>query len=165
MTMNIERKRSSAGSGPWIAAPLVALALLAVDAGAKSRHLAADNAVWRAECGTCHVAYPPALLPAAEWGRLMVSLDRHFGADAAVDAKAAAEIDAFQAANAGKAEGRTAAAEPRITTTGWFRKKHREVAAAVFRAASVKTPANCAACHPGAAAGNFDEHAVTIPRQ
>ena len=140
------------------------MALLAVDAEAKSWSVAADNATWRAECGSCHVAYPPALLPAAEWRQLMGSLDRHFGADASTTRRVAAEIDAFLAVNAGRGEGRPAAAEPRITTTRWFQRKHHEVSAAVFRTPSVKTAANCAACHPGAATGNFNEHAVRIPR-
>jgi hypothetical protein len=148
----------------WIAMPLLGLALPAPDAGAKSRRNAADNATWRAECGSCHVPFPPALLPAGEWSALMGGLDRHFGVDASIDAKAAAEISAFLAANAGRGEARAAGAEPRITTTRWFRHEHGKLAAATFAAPGVKTAANCAACHPGAAKGDFDEHAVRIPR-
>jgi diheme cytochrome c len=162
--MNIERKRFRFDLTAWITASLLALSLLALGAEAKSQKFAADNATWRAECGTCHVAYPPALLTAPEWRQLMGSLDRHFGADASVDAKAAAEIDRFLAASAGRGEGRDAGAQPRITATRWFRNKHDEVSGAVFRSATVKTAANCAACHPGAATGDFNEHAVRIPR-
>ena len=161
--MNIDRKRRLFDLVVWITSSLLALSLLAIDAQAGSRNLAADNATWRAECGSCHVAYPPALLPAADWRRLMGSLARHFGADAAIDAKAAAEIEAFLAGNAGRGEGASDAA-PRITTTRWFRHEHGQLSAAVLGSPKVKTAANCAACHPGAASGNFDEHAVTIPR-
>lgn len=163
--MKIERRRFPPGPATWITAPLLALALLAADVDAKSRSLAADNAAWRAECGSCHVAYPPALLPAVEWRQLMGSLDRHFGADASLDARVRAEVDSFLAVSAGRGEGRIADAQPRITTTRWFRHEHDEVSAAVFRSSRVKTAANCAACHPGAATGNFDERAVRIPRQ
>jgi cytochrome c553 len=162
--MKFERKHRSFAAILWIAALLPSASLLAVAAEAKSQSLAADSATWRAECGSCHVAYAPALLPTVEWRQLMRSLDRHFGADASIDAKTAVEIDRFLAANARRGEGRAAEAQPRITTTRWFRHEHDEVSAAVFRSPSVKTPANCAACHPGAAAGNFDEHAVGIPR-
>jgi hypothetical protein len=94
----------------------------------------------------------------------MGSHDRHFGADASIDAKTAAEIEVFLAASAGRGDARRTEGEPRITTTRWFRHEHGKISAAVFRSASVKTAANCAACHPGAATGDFDEHAVGIPR-
>ncbi len=162
--MDADRKRLRFDVTVWITAPLLALALLALDAEAGSRTFAADNAAWRAECGTCHVAYPPALLTAPEWRQLMGSLDRHFGADASVDAKAAAEIDRFLATAAGRGDARDAGASPRITSTRWFRHKHDDVPAAVFRSATVKTAANCAACHPGATTGDFNEHAARIPR-
>ena len=158
------RTRLPSGVGKWTAIPILVLALAAADAEAKSRQFAADNAAWRAECGSCHVAYPPALLPAAEWRQLMALLDRHFGVDASVETAVAAEIGSFLTLNAGRGEGRAAGAEPRITTTRWFRRKHDELAPAVFRSSGVKTAANCAACHPGAGSGNFDEHAVRIPR-
>jgi hypothetical protein len=162
--MNIERKRLLFDLTAWSTVPLLTLSLLAVNVEAKARRFTADNAIWRAECGGCHVAYRPALLPATEWRQLMGSLDRHFGADASVDTNTATEIDRFLAASAGRGEGRVAEAQPRITTTRWFRHKHNEVSAAAFRSTSVKTAANCAACHPGAAAGDFNEHAVRIPR-
>jgi hypothetical protein len=162
--MNTEQRPLVVSLVAWIAMPLLGLALPAPDAGAKSRRNAADNATWRAECGSCHVPFPPALLPAAEWSTLMSGLERHFGTDASLDAKAAAEIRAFLAANAGRGEARAALAEPRITTSRRFRREHGEIAAATFGSPAVKTAANCAACHPGATNGNFDEHAVRIPR-
>jgi hypothetical protein len=168
------RKRNGIGGTRWreararcapvFGASLLCLSLIALDAGAKPSSYAADNATWRAECGSCHVAYPPALLPATEWRQLMSSLDRHFGEDASVDAKVAAEVDRFLANNAGRGSPRLAESEPRITTTRWFRHEHDEVSAAVFRSARVKSPANCAACHPKAATGNFDECAAAVPR-
>jgi len=94
---------------------------------------------------------------------LTLSLARLFGADASVDPTTATEIDRFLAASAGRGEGRAAEAQPRITSTRWFRHRHDEVSAAVFRSPSVKAAANCAACHPGAAA-DFNEHAARIPR-
>lgn len=147
-----------------IALPLVAVSLPALGGDGGSRRYTADNATWRAECGSCHVPFPPALLPAAEWSTTMSGLERHFGADASIDAKAAAEIRTFLLAHAGRGEARAAGTEPRITTTRWFRHEHGKIAIATFGSAAVKTAANCAACHPGATKGDFDEHAVRIPR-
>jgi hypothetical protein len=33
----------------------------------------------REECAACHSAYPPGMLPAASWQRVMANLPRHFG--------------------------------------------------------------------------------------
>ena len=55
------------------AAAPVALALLlaAAQAGADSHVYPASNEPWKAECGECHVAYPPKLLPASSWRTVM----------------------------------------------------------------------------------------------
>ena len=38
------------------------------------------------ECGSCHIAYSPQLLPARSWMRVMGNLADHFGESATVDA-------------------------------------------------------------------------------
>ncbi len=37
------------------------------------------------ESPACHTAYPPGLLPAASWRRIMGGLDRHYGSDASLE--------------------------------------------------------------------------------
>ncbi|GAB4115391.1 MAG: hypothetical protein Fur0014_17710 [Rubrivivax sp.] len=123
---------------------------------------------YKAECGACHVAYPPALLPADSWKRLMVGLDRHFGTDASLDAATARTIAAWLEANAGtyrkvRREG-AAPPEDRITRAAWFRREHDEVPAATWKRADVKSPANCAACHTQADQGDFSERQIRVPR-
>ncbi|MGY0196891.1 diheme cytochrome c [Leptothrix sp. BB-4] len=118
-----------------------------------------------AECAACHLAFPPALLPAGSWARLMSRLDHHYGSDASLDPKAAAEIGAWLQHEAGT--GRRARSEPpddRITRSAWFQRKHDEVRSDIWKRASVKSPANCAACHRGAERGDYDEDSVRIPR-
>jgi len=131
---------------------------------ADMRISSASNPVWKAECGSCHLAYPPSLLPADAWRAVMAGLDKHFGADASVDAKTAAEIGAFLEKHAGASRGKTAKPNLRITETAWFKHEHDEVGAAVWRSPKVKTPSNCAACHRGAEQGNFDEHDIRLPK-
>jgi hypothetical protein len=104
------------------------------------------NPAYNAECGSCHVAYPARLLPAASWRQMMAGLDRHFGSDASLEAKAHEEISRYLAANAGR-RAPPPGAEPRITETRWFRKEH----------GVVKNPSNCIACHAGAEQGDFDD--------
>lgn len=120
------------------------------------------------ECASCHVAYPPGLLPAASWKRLMGNLPRHFGTDASLDAATVREIAGWLDANAGsyRKVGRdgTPPPEDRITRSTWFVREHDEVPAAVWSRPSVKSASNCAACHTRADEGDFSERHVRIPR-
>jgi cytochrome c553 len=127
------------------------------------------NKAWQAECGSCHVAYPPALLPKASWQKLMGGLDRHFGEDASLDPATRADILRFLEAHAGK-DGKAApradanATPLRITETTWFRHEHDEVPRAAWSRKSVGSAANCAACHRQAEQGRYDEGSISIPK-
>lgn len=124
----------------------------------------ADMAQWQSECGSCHLAYPPRLLPADGWKAVMGSLDKHFGVDASVDAGTDAAIRRYLLSRAPASVRGGAAADPRrITQAGWFMREHDEVPAAAWRHPGVGSPANCAACHRDAAQGSFDEESVRIP--
>lgn len=118
------------------------------------------------ECASCHIAYPPGMLPAASWQRVMSGLDRHYGTDASLDAESVRQISAWLAANAGTHKRVTASAPPedRITRSAWFLREHDEIATATWKNPAVKSAANCAACHPRAEQGAFNEHDVRIPR-
>jgi len=144
--------------------PVAAGCLLSAGAMADSHISAVSNPTWKAECSSCHVAYPPSLLPADSWRVLMSGLDKHFGVDASVDAKSAAEIGAFLQKNAGRNRGSSTKPILRITETPWFTHEHDEVGASVWKNPKVKSASNCAACHSGAEQGNFSEHGVRIPR-
>jgi len=163
--MNNTSKRGIFDSIVWSVSLLIAFGPLADNVLADSKGFSATNATWKAECGSCHLAYPPNLLPAPAWRRMMAGLDKHFGTDASLDARSAAEIGAFLESNAGAGKKRGKdSGTLRISETPWFTRKHHEVAASTWKNPRVQTPANCAACHAGAERGDFDEHAVRIPR-
>ncbi len=126
---------------------------------------AQTNAKFQQECSACHIAYAPGLLPAESWRKMMAGLDKHFGSDASLDAKDNKEISAYLVKNASNRWG-SQTAPLRITETAWFKRKHdaHEIAPGVWKRASVKSPANCAACHPKAERGDFNEHDIEIPR-
>ena len=149
---------------PLHASALLVLALSAPPALADGKRAAPPNAAYGAECGSCHVAYAPGLMPASSWRALMAGLGRHFGTDASLEPGLAGEIGAYLEAHAAtgkRAAG--AAASLRLTESTWFQRKHREVSAAAWKRPAVGGAGNCAACHPAASAGRFDEHAVRIP--
>lgn len=119
---------------------------------------------YQQECAACHVAFPARGLPAASWQRLMAHLPKHFGTDASLDAKTTAAITQYLVANA--ASGRRAQDTPpddRLTRSAWFQREHDEIAADVWKRASIGKASNCAACHQGAPQGRFSEHDVRIP--
>lgn len=122
---------------------------------------------YQQECAACHLAFPPGMLPASSWQHLMGALSKHYGVDASLDNPTQAEISAWLKAHAGTYK-RVSEAPPqdRITQSAWFLRKHRdgEVPVGVWKRPAVGSPANCAACHPNASNGNFNEHEVRIPR-
>lgn len=120
---------------------------------------------YQQECASCHVAFPPTLMPAASWGRIMTNLPKHFGTDASLDAATAKELTKWINTHAGSYK-RVSEEPPldRITRTAWFVRKHNEVSDATWKLPAVKSAANCAACHTTAEKGDFDERNIRIPR-
>jgi nitrate/TMAO reductase-like tetraheme cytochrome c subunit len=123
------------------------------------------NAKWQQECGSCHIAYAPGLLPAESWRKIMSGLDKHFGDDAALTAAENKEITAFLVNNASN-RWSAKTAPLRITESIWFKTKHnsREIAPDTWKRPSVKSPANCQACHLDAAKADFNEDRIKIPQ-
>ncbi|MDO8906207.1 diheme cytochrome c [Hydrogenophaga sp.] len=116
------------------------------------------------ECAACHTGYAPGMLPARSWQRIMTGLDKHFGTDASLDAATVQQLTTWLVANAGTYK-RVAEAPPedRITRSAWFERKHDDIASSVWKLASVKSAANCVACHPGADKGDYDDDNLKFP--
>ena len=120
---------------------------------------------YQQECAACHLAYPPGMLPAASWKRVMATLPKHYGTDASLDPATVKELGAWLNANAGTYKRvREDPPQDRITTSAWFIRKHDEVSAATWKLPAVKSASNCAACHTRADQGEFNERNVRIPR-
>ena len=121
--------------------------------------------LYKQECSTCHMAYPPDFLSKPAWTRVMNGLANHYGTDASLDEAAVRDITKWLTQTGGTYKRVVATSkDDRITTTTWFTKKHDEIKPSVFKRASIKSAANCAACHTKAAEGNFDEDFVRIPK-
>lgn len=121
-----------------------------------------DNPKWKSECGSCHIAYPPQLLTAGDWQKLMGGLDKHFGANAVLDANDNKEILDFLQRYSGSG-GKRSAPSLRISDTPWFNREHREFSARAWSDPAVKSRSNCTACHINAERGDWSERGIRMP--
>ena len=69
---------------------------------------------YRQECSACHVAYPPGMLPAASWQRVMGNLQNHYGTDASLDAATIQELSGWLKAQSANTKAPSAAASVRL---------------------------------------------------
>jgi hypothetical protein len=134
-----------------------------------------NNELYASECGACHFAYQPGLLPARSWQRIMGSLDKHFGDNAELGAETRDKLLNYLVANAADRSGarrsqkiaRSVApneAPLRITETRYIRAKHDEIPLRYIKDnPEVKSLSNCGACHQRAAQGDYHEGSVRIP--
>jgi len=122
------------------------------------------HALTQEECSACHMAFPPAFLPARSWSKIMNTLEDHFGEDASLDETSRQEIEDYLATHAADAGNRSsrflrsiAGTTPmRITDLGWWQREHNhEVSQRMWDKAGSKS--NCTACHRGAERGYFDD--------
>ena len=145
--------------------PLLLFSLLVSSALAAKMPIPSDAPKsYEDECTSCHMAYPPGLLGEKSWQNIMGNLSKHFGADASIDIKDQAELTNWLKRNAAtKQKYSELAPENRITKTSWFIREHDEIGAAVWKRPSIKSAANCGACHTSAAEGIFSEKSVKIP--
>jgi hypothetical protein len=112
-----------------------------------------NHAATARECGECHMAFQPALLPAGSWNRVMDELKDHFGEDASLPDKVAADIRAYLATHAGRGGN---PAVIRITEQPWFASEHH-YPTSVWQRPDIRTKSNCPACHVRAEVGIFDD--------
>lgn len=148
-------------------AALLALACALPAAWADSREMPASAMLpaYKQECAACHMAYPPGMLPASSWSRMMKGLGQHYGTDASLDPAMVRQISTWLEAHAGTYKRvREVPPQDRITQSAWFERKHREVEPAVWKRAAVGSRANCMACHTRADQGDFDDDRVRIPK-
>lgn len=122
------------------------------------------------ECGSCHMAYPPQLLPSSSWERIMQGLDRHFGENAEVDAATRKALQKYlaEASSAGSIynllQNPVKQAPSRITELPSFIVRHGAIPARLIQENdAVDSLSRCNACHLNAGQGRFDEGDVRIP--
>ena len=122
------------------------------------------------ECGSCHMAYPPQLLPVPSWVSIMSGLDDHFGENAELDETTRVSIQQYLIEVSSSMDYRKLlrnvgnSIPTRITELPYFIRKHDEIPSKYIKGNDkVGSLSQCNACHRGAERGNFDEDNVSIP--
>lgn len=132
-----------------------------------------NNDTYQKNCGACHFAYQPGLLPASAWKSLLEKPDAHAGGALSFDDKTMSEIKNYLIQNSaensgwgksGKILSSTINETPvKISEISYIKRKHRGVRDSIFQRTSIGSRGNCIACHKSAESGLYDEDDVVIP--
>jgi Dihaem cytochrome c len=126
------------------------------------------------ECGSCHFAYQPGLMPARAWRKVMGNLHDHFGDNAETNAKTRDAILDYLVAGAAdvarnpRSRAIMDASTPgdsgmRITSQPYIAGLHGGLLDPLFRGyPRVETLVNCPACHIKATEGVFKARRYNI---
>ncbi|MFV0564141.1 cytochrome C [Malaciobacter mytili] len=158
--------------------PLILLIFINIalfSSGLKKDVSLVTNEIYTNECGSCHFAYFPGLLPQNSWEKLMSGLDNHFGDDASVDEQTFQTLSKFL--NDNSAEKNMNYKRSRkivksiakdevyiaISKTPYIHKKHKKIRKDLITQKEVKGLFNCTACHKSAKKAIFNDDDVNIP--
>jgi hypothetical protein len=133
-----------------------------------------NNPTYKEECGACHFAYQPELLPSASWTRILANLDNHFGETVELNDTSRKVIAEYLASNGAENSSAKRAVKimrslgnqlpQRITDIPYIREKHRKISSAVLNRKSIGSLSNCTACHTTAEKAIYEEDHVRIPQ-
>ncbi len=135
------------------------------------------NKLYEQECGACHFAYQPGLLPARGWKKTMDNLSDHFGEIVELEKEDLATLTEYLIKNAADLPGnkypvsnkimrslRDQEVPDRIAEIPYIVRQHHELSARhIVKNPDVKSLSNCNACHTKAETGSFREGQVVIP--
>ena len=133
-----------------------------------------NNETFKQECGACHFAYQPGLLPSGSWESILNNLPSHFGEDVSLDQESKQIIGEYLRTNAAENSSAKRARKIvrslngqtplRITETPYIQEKHHDLDTSIFSRQSIGSFSNCIACHTKAEEGNYDDDFVKIPK-
>jgi hypothetical protein len=129
---------------------------------------------WQTECGSCHMAYHPTLLPSRSWQKLLQQQHQHFGEDLYLADTTLADLRNYATANSADLgmtepsrkimDGMDPSTIPlRITETRYWRRKHNDIAPQIWLQGNVNGKGQCNACHSDAEQGWFEDSRMKIP--
>lgn len=150
--------------------------LVSVSAIASQGVAPVTNDLYLRECGACHMAYQPGLLPARTWQALLSGLDKHFNENAELEAADLKKIRSYVIQNSADNSNFAisvkimkylgAADNPiKIMDVPYMAKKHRVLENRLDKQngkVSIKL-SRCEDCHSHAAKGSYVATELRMP--
>lgn len=133
---------------------------------ANQEHVINYPKIYKEECGSCHVAFPPYLLSNQDWRRIMTQLDKHYGSDAHLIDNLADQILQWLVNHNHKSIPNAPSNKnglPLLTQSKQFNHDHHEIPYWIWHDSRVKSRANCSACHGKTESGSYSEHEIILP--
>ncbi len=133
------------------------------------------NGLYKEECGSCHFAYQPGLLPSRSWKKMMGDLENHFDENAELDTETQTALTKYLVENSADDANykrsikimnslRNNSTPLRITEVPYFIRKHDEIPRRLVQDnPELGSFSKCAACHVNAEKGSYEDDDVRIP--
>jgi len=132
-----------------------------------------SNPTYKDNCGACHFAYQPELLPYVSWKRILETPNDHFGESFDLDPGTKNAISSYLEPNASERSKAKVAVKImkslrnsvplRITEVPYIKDKHHRISAEIIKRDSIGSLSNCLACHRRAEEGIYDDDHIAIP--
>jgi len=132
------------------------------------------NPTYKEECGACHFAYQPELLPSASWMKILDQLDDHFREEVELDLDSKTIISDYLKSNGAENSSTKRAVKimrslgnrvpMSITGISYIREKHHELNPEVLKRESIGSLSNCIACHTTAEEGVYEDDYFEITK-
>ena len=133
-----------------------------------------NNQTYIDECGACHFAYQPELLPSASWDKILAGLEDHFGEAVDLDKESKKTITEYLRTNSAEYSRAKRSVKimrclgsntpMRITEIPYIQAKHRKINQDVLQRESIGSLSNCLVCHVSAEKGIYEDDYVRIPQ-
>lgn len=128
---------------------------------------------YKTACGSCHMAYPPMLLPATAWQELLRA-ETHFGRDTGISPSRRTELLRFVLQESADASDTRLArrfrsglkdgtSPPRVTDTAYMLEEHPKIYRELLKNTNNTELQDCRSCHHEAEKGIFCSQQVIIP--
>jgi len=134
-----------------------------------------NNPQYAEECGACHFAYQPGLMPSRSWKKVMANLVDHFDENAELEADEQKALTAYLTKNAAESSKHKRsvkimrsltknAAPLRIIEIPYMVEKHDELTPKMVAGnPEVKSLSYCDKCHTNAITGSYSEDDIVVP--
>jgi len=133
-----------------------------------------EHTLFYEECSSCHLLYPPFLLPSKSWSTMMDGLENHFGDDASLEYADMRSIKNYLLSHSANNSTKESAfyilqslknnSTITITKTPYWIKRHKNIDIKIFKNEEVSKKSNCKSCHENFENGLINDKDIKVPK-